>query len=164
MTSCPTPPPCSRGIFVSHPRSLLQHWCRLLEDVWPRNKILAPAFSNDKIIPRNQKSVPKFRYYDRATCIIGQVVLASSCLKKKCFGLVFPSIIPLVTPDPLHQERSVISWGLKTPHLLCTWVYGEPPFWVPLSQPPAPLPPPHFGKSGYTPLLHSAPYYDINVL
>ena len=36
---------------------------------------------------------------------------------------------------------------------LCTEVYGEPPFWVPVSPPCSPLspplPPPHFEKSGY---------------
>ena len=36
---------------------------------------------------------------------------------------------------------------------LCTEVYGEPPFWVPVSPPlltpQPPLPPPHFEKSGY---------------
>ena len=37
---------------------------------------------------------------------------------------------------------------------LCTEVYGEPSFWVPVSPPAhpwAPLPPPHFEKSGYAP-------------
>ena len=37
---------------------------------------------------------------------------------------------------------------------LCTEVYAEPPLWVPFSPPAhpwAPLPPPHFEKSGYAP-------------
>ena len=38
---------------------------------------------------------------------------------------------------------------------LCTEVYGELPFWIPVCPPPAhswaPLPPPHFEKSGYAP-------------
>ena len=48
---------------------------------------------------------------------------------------------------------------------LCTEVYGEPPFWGPVSPPPLtpepPLPPPHFERSGYAPAATSVKHLSI---
>ena len=71
-----------------------------------------------------------------------------------------------ISPAQWHSQRGAGGWlppwqklcPLSPPNeiTLCTEVYGEPPFWVPVSPPPSltpepSLPLPHFEKSGYAP-------------